>query len=95
MIRAWSMPWASTAASNSAFSERSPIAPGLGNLLGDPGHVLVLHLVELGLELLVALLRHRDSVVGHAESAPYVARRSGVSLTPNTWSGLWPDVTQT
>src|SRR5262249_1450750 len=42
------------------------VAPGLGDLLGDPGHVLVLHLVELGLELVVAFLRHGDPVGGHA-----------------------------
>ena len=46
------------------------VTPGLGDLLGDPGHVLVLHLVELGLQLFIAFLRHRDSVTGHADLLP-------------------------
>ena len=37
----------------------------LRDLFGDPGHFFVLHLVELGLLLFVALFRHRNSVVGH------------------------------
>ena len=41
-----------------------------GNLLGDPGHVLVFHLVEQGLLLVIALLRHRNPVSGHANLLP-------------------------
>ena len=58
------------------------ITPGLGDLLGDPGHVLVLHLVELGLELLIAFLRHRNSVGGHADLLPHSGLRP-----PSTGTG--------
>jgi len=50
------------------------VTPGLGNLLGDPGHVLVFHLVELGLELVVAVLRHGYTIAGHACLLPIVRR---------------------
>ena len=46
------------------------VTPGLGDLLGDPGHLLVFHPVELGLQLLIAFLRHRYSVTGHPDLLP-------------------------